>query len=471
MKKISFIILMSLMLFFGISAAAKSDCPIYEEYTGKALSDDYEDGFESIATQGAIIVDPGTVVSGDEFEMNDTLATATNINSYLSYDSNNKCKFVKYLSIASHSNGNADTDCFYFTNSYKNKYFSVSVDVPDFFNYYISLYSVQGSKFVLIRNTTSALNYVNLEIGSYVIKFCSRNNTQANYSITISLERVSNLYGQENTSENTSTTIYCGLDKKILCDGKDKFLKFSPSNSCMYKMTGNCTIETVYTYIDGNKQEYKVIDNSVYLEGNDIYFLKISTSNIGYSNVLINSLLPTFVDKTTLKLDFGSNYFKVYNQLFPKDDLGVLMSESLSSNIYSNGENQNVAYRIDNLYSDYTNDYYGLGYTNYKSVELNENEESNEYYFQTIRCVVISYNRNSNNKIISSDIDYLRFNYVEQISESIHKSMILITMSYKYQYDYEKNELSLVNNGSDLYIDNIKFNAFAETSSLKKFLF
>lgn len=41
MKKISFIILMSLMLFLGISAAAKTEDLSFDEYTGEALSDDY----------------------------------------------------------------------------------------------------------------------------------------------------------------------------------------------------------------------------------------------------------------------------------------------------------------------------------------------------------------------------------------------------------------------------------------------
>ena len=72
-KKISFIILCFLMLFFGFNVYASSNNEIeYEKYTGQALSENYEKFDEKISTCGAIIINPGMGESSDdEFEMND----------------------------------------------------------------------------------------------------------------------------------------------------------------------------------------------------------------------------------------------------------------------------------------------------------------------------------------------------------------------------------------------------------------
>ena len=74
MKKISFIILCFLMLFFGFNVYASQNNEIeYEEYTGQAVSDDYKTEDNAVSTCGAIIVDPGLGGnSDDEFEMNDS---------------------------------------------------------------------------------------------------------------------------------------------------------------------------------------------------------------------------------------------------------------------------------------------------------------------------------------------------------------------------------------------------------------
>ena len=90
MKKISFIILCFWMLFFGFNVYASSNNEIeYEEYTGQALSDDYEMSDDGISICGAIIVDPGMGGSSDdEFEMNDSFDTATNVTNLMYFSGN-----------------------------------------------------------------------------------------------------------------------------------------------------------------------------------------------------------------------------------------------------------------------------------------------------------------------------------------------------------------------------------------------
>lgn len=85
--------------------------------------------------------------------MNDTLATATNINTYLSYDDNNKCKFVKYLSIANHPNGNDNSDInvdndFFFWGYKKNVYYEKYIIRG--VQYYICL-RVDGNNIPIVR--------------------------------------------------------------------------------------------------------------------------------------------------------------------------------------------------------------------------------------------------------------------------------------------------------------------------------
>ena len=106
------------MLFFGFNVYASSNNEIeYEKYTGQALSENYEKFDEKISTCGAIIINPGMGESSDdEFEMNDSFDTATNVTN-LMYFSGNMGSFEKYLSIANHSNGNSDKDYFYFENN------------------------------------------------------------------------------------------------------------------------------------------------------------------------------------------------------------------------------------------------------------------------------------------------------------------------------------------------------------------
>ena len=466
MKKVLFVFLFVIMFFLNFNIYAKANTIVkYEEYTGKALSDEYEEE-SNISTYGAIIIDPA--LDGDMFEPNDTFATATNINKFINYE-NNKCEFSRNLSIKNHSNGNVDYDYFYFSNKYANKFMNIIIDSSDLFKYNISLYSANGQKYVLIQNSYYSLNYANLQIGDYVIKICSRNNSQADYKLTVYLERQNDLLNQENLTPELATSIYPNVEKMLNCDGEFKYLKFSPNSTAYYKLSDECILESVYMIRDNVKNTFKILNNNVYLEKDYFYYFKLKTQNVGSINIRLSIQNPTYIDSSSYKLDFGANYSKIYNQLFPKDDLGIFMCNNIKSNIDLG--NSNVVYRIDNLYDDFYCKYYGLGYTNNKSIELNEDEMSDGFYFQTIRVAVISYNRNSENEIVSSDVDYLRFNYVDQTADVLHEAMIFVTMNFKYHFDFINNELSLVDNISDLFIENTKFQGFSENSDLKNFDF
>mgnify|MGYP004465967029 FL=1 len=475
MKKISFIILMSLMLFLGVSAAAKTEDLSFDEYTGEALSDDYvEESEDGISTCGAIIIDPGLggEDNDDVFEMNDTLATATNINSYLSYDSNNKCKFVKYLSISNHSNGKSDVDYFYFTNAYKNKYFSVSIAVSDFFKYYISLYSVQettnGSKYVYVGNSSEALAYSNLEIGSYIIKFVSRNNTQSSYGITISLERENDSLNQENNSEVTATTIYEGLSKKIKCDGNYKYLKFSSNKRGQFI----CDLDNNYLQIDSiyRYKKYsepfssvsndlivsqKIYDNSFCLNSDsaDIYYVKLKTNQRGNFNFKISYNNVYLEDNTNITEDNDLEY----KQIFPLDDMALFTSIYEQGNMeYDdyNSDKERIIYRFDLLLDDNLSDIFAEGKYNEKSIaKCDQIQNGSIYYVQTNRFAIITYKFNSNGDIIESEIDYLRYDVVYDDTSKTREILIDLKMNYIYKFDFITNTLSLEYLDGDLSLD------------------
>lgn len=500
MKKISFIILMSLMLFLGISAAAKTEDLSFDEYTGEALSDDYvEENEDGISTCGAIIVDPGAGGSSDdELEMNDTLATAKSINSYLSYDEHNKCKFVKYLSIANHSNGNADTDCFYFTNSYINKYFSVSIDVPDFFKYYISLYSVQetsqGTKYVYVGNSSEVLSYSNLEIGSYVIKFSSRNNTQAGYCITISLERENSIRNQENNSEANATTIYEGIDKKIYSNTGIMFLKFYPSKTGLYRLSWDySSIESIeiYEYIVVDnlvytgkcKKKYKIYDNysevSLFqndknaerkagYEGEHQYYICAKLKNNG-KFFKISYKQITFIDNTKT---VGEN--TPFELLFPVDDLSVFTTVHEKSNIEENvletiifdKMTQNTDYfKI----SDYNKIYGGINAESAMYCNNLTEAKFGAMHVEFYRYATINYlcEEDGDGETYMTDaiVNYMKFAICEDFSGRNSSNSIVVLMNYKYDYVYDLNLLALNQLTSDISLSNFESIVFSSISS------
>ena len=500
MKKISFIIFMSLMLFLGISAAAKTEDLSFDEYTGEALSDDYvEEKEDGISTCGAIIVDPGAGGSSDdELEMNDTLATATNINSYLSYDEHNKCKFVKYLSIANHSNGNADTDCFYFTNSYINKYFSVSIDVPDFFKYYISLYSVQetsqGTKYVYVGNSSTVMNYSNLEIGSYVVKFSSRNNTQSNYGITISLERENSILNQENNSEANATTIYEGIDKKIYSNTGIMFLKFYPSKTGLYRLSWDySSIESIeiYEYIVVDnlvytgkcKKKYKIYDNysevSLFqndknaerkagYEGEHQYYICAKLKNNGkYFKISYKQI--TFIDNTKT---VGEN--TPFELLFPVDDLSVFTTVHKKSNIEENVLETIIFDKITQntdyfKISDYNKIYGGINAESAMYCNNLTEAKFGAMHVEFYRYATIDYlyeeDGDGETYVTDAIVNYMKFAICEDFSGRYSSNSIVVLMNYKYDYVYDLNLLALNQLTGDISLSNFKSIVFSSISS------
>lgn len=498
MKKISFIVLMTLMLFLGISAAAKTEDLTFQKYTGEALNDDYEDG-NGITTQGAIIVDPGIGGSSDdEFEMNDTLATAKSINSYLSYDGNNKCKFVKYLSIANHPNGNTDTDCFYFTNYYVNKYFSVSIDAPDFFQYYISLYSVQETsretKYVYVGNSSTIMNYSNLEIGSYIIKFNSRNNTQSNYCITVSLERENSNTYQENNSEANATTIYEDIEKKICSSTETIFLKFYPPKTGLYRLYwdySDVDIE-IYEYIAVDnlvytgkcKKIYKIYDNYSQVslfqhnknaekkagyEGEHQYFIcaKLKKNNGQYFKISYKEI--TFIDKTRT---VGDN--TPFELLFPVDDISVFTTIHDKSNIEENVRETVIFDKMTQNTDNYKiNDYNKIyGGINAESAIYCDNLKEAKFgamHVEFYRYATIDYlyedDGDGETYITDAIVNYMKFAICEDFSGRYNFNKIVILMNYKYDYVYDLNLLALNQLTSDISLTNFKSFIFSSISS------
>lgn len=474
MKKISFIVLMTLMLFLGISAAAKIEDLTFDKYTGEALSDDYEDG-NGIATQGAIIVDPGMGGSSDdEFEMNDTLATAKSINPYLSYDDNNKCKFVKYLSIANHPNGNADIDCFYFTNSYVNKYFSVSIDAPDFFQYYISLYSVQNTsretKYVYVGNSSTVMNYSNLEIGSYIIKVNSRNNTQSNYCITVSLERQNSNEYQENNSEANATTIYEDIEKTLKPHSSYAFMKFYPSKTGQYNLYWNSfNIEDIeiYEYVNYRsnfdqgtyKKLYQLYDckSKINLvqhkknaekkfgyEGEHQYFICAKLKNNGNAFLRITYSNITYYDYTRTLSDT-----KPKELLYPMDDLTVFTTIYDESNIENNAREIFLYDKLTNDFPSNDEKYNNVyGGKNLETINLESTfDNSMMAHLDIYRFATIDYiyeeDGDGESYITQAQVNYMRFAVLENTSGDYTKIKIIVLMNYTYTYLYDTNSLFL----------------------------
>ena len=475
MKKISFIVLMALMLFLGISAAAKTEDLSFDEYTGEALSDDYvEENEDGISTCGAIIVDPGAGGSSDdELEMNDTLATAKSINSYLSYDEHNKCKFVKYLSIANHSNGNADVDCFYFTNSYINKYFSVSIDVPDFFKYYISLYSVQetlqGTKYVYVGNSSEVLSYSNLEIGSYVIKFSSRNNTQAGYCITISLERENSIRNQENNSKANATTIYEGIEKTITPKSSYAYMKFYPSKTGQYNVYWNSfNIEDIeiYEYVNYSnnheqgtyKKIYQLYDfkskvnlyqheknavKKIGYEGEHQYYICTKLKNNGNASLKIVYKDIIYYDNTRTLCDE-----KPKEILYPMDDLTVFTTTYDESNIDSKTSEIILFDKLTNDFSSSDGTYNKVyGGKNLETINCEDGIEDIEMHLDIYRFAAIRYtyeeDGDGESYVTQAMVDYLRFAVLEDTSGIYTNIRIIVLMNYTYTYLYDRNSLFL----------------------------
>ena len=234
MKKISFIILCFLMLFFGFNVYASQNNEIeYEEYTGQAVSDDYKTEDNAVSTCGAIIVDPGLGGnSDDEFEMNDSFQTATDITNLISYNGY-VGSFTKYLSIANHSNGNVDKDCFYFDNEYFCKTFCVSITTDSYVKYNLQLYSFQGNEYVLVKSSDLGIAFTNFECGSFVLRLVFTNNTQAAYKISINSEKTEY---KANQAEVSATSLYDGLTKRFNVQNRNLYFKFYPNKSGQFTL-------------------------------------------------------------------------------------------------------------------------------------------------------------------------------------------------------------------------------------------
>ena len=408
------------MLFFGFNVYASSNNEIeYEKYTGQALSENYEKFDEKISTCGAIIINPGMGESSDdEFEMNDSFDTATNVTN-LMYFSGNMGSFEKYLSIANHSNGNSDKDYFYFENNYYCKTFSISISTDSFVKYNLSLYSVQGRQYVLVKSTDAAINYTNFECGAYVLRMVFTNNTQANYKLSFNCEKTTY---KANQSELSATSIYDGITKNFKISSRWNYFKFYPNK------TGQFKIEFDYEHIE-NFEIYEYVTYNNFSSGTkklnyDINNRKTEV-NLFQVNKSANRVLNPdsntgyYICFTAKK--FGDSYFKIeysnirycdytrllekYDQdyLFPMDDLSIFTTIYDKNNVECNSSE---IVRFDILTKDFSsgNEKYDkvFGGTNVQSIKncLQNHNNSNDSLY------LIHYRFESNINIFFGDLKY-----------------------------------------------------------------
>ncbi len=463
MKKISFIMLCFLMLFLGFNVYASSNNEIeYEEYTGQAVSDDYKTEDDGVFTYGAITVDPGLGGnSDDEFEMNDSFQTATDITKLISYNGNIG-NFTKYLSIANHSNGSVDKDFFYFDNQYLCKTFSVSITTDSFVKYNLQLYSVQGNEYVLVKSSDSEIAFTNFECGSFVLRLVFTNNTQASYKISINSEKTEY---KANQAEVSATSLYDGLTKKFNVQSRNLYFKFYPNKS------GQFTLDYDLNYIDSVEiYEYVTYNNFVngirkklYNLENDKTEVNLFQANMSANRKLNpNSTTGYYVHltakkrgETSFKIKYSGINF-VYNTnvygnnvdeyLFPMDDLSIFTS------IYSKGDietKEHAIIKYDVLTkdflsgnSDYDNVYGGINIESMVEKEqFNEDDLKNGNQHITIyRYALIDYIYDDNsNDVEQSTVYYMRFAVIENSDSNTSNIVVSILMNYRIEYVYSSN--------------------------------
>lgn len=484
MKKISFIILCFLMLFLGFNVYASPNNEIeYEEYTGQAVSDDYKTEDDDVSTYGAITVDPGLGGnSDDEFEMNDSFQTATDITKLISYNGY-VGNFTKYLSIVNHSNGNVDKDFFYFDNQYLCKTFSISITTDSFVEYNLQLYSVQGNEYVLVKSSDLGIGFTNFECGSYVLRLVFTNNTQAAYKISINSEKTDY---RADYYEISATSIYDGLAKKINVQTSNFYFKFYPNKS------GQFTLDYDLNYIKSVEiYEYVTYNNFVSGTRKKIYNLENDKTevNLFQANMSANRklnpdsttgyyvhIIAKKRGETSFKIKYKEMLFYDYtkltktkpqNILYPMDDLSVFTIINAKSNVESS-LNETI------LFNELTEDFQSgdshydnvFGGTNIESNYANKNvfgsKDNFSNHISIYRYAVISYLEDyDTGEIYAADVEYARVGIIENITGSTVNIYTVLLMNYKYTYIYDDNILSLNGDCSTIYLTDFDLYAFS----------
>ncbi len=480
MKKVFFCFIFFMLCFLNFNVYAKEIGTEYEKYTGQALSDDYEMSDDEISTYGAITVDPGMGGSSDdEFEMNDSFETATNVTNLMCF-SGNFGNFEKHLSIVNHSNGNSDSDYLYFENNYYCKTFNISISTDSFVKYNLSLYSVQGRQYVLVKSTDMAINYTNFECGAYVLRLVFTNNTQANYKLSFNCEKTT---FKANQSELSATSIYDGITKNF----RWNYFKFYPNK------TGQFKIEFDYEHIE-NFEIYEYVTYNNFSSGTkklnyDINNRK-SEVNLFQANKSANRVLNPnsntgyYICFTAKK--FGDSYFKIeYNDvrycdytrllekherdyLFPIDDLSIFTTIYDKNNIECNSSE---IVRFDVLTKDFSsgNEKYDkvFGGTNVQSIKKsspNDNNSNNpligsiKNHTTIMRFASLDYTYDEETNYEDSVIvNYARIALIEDVNGQSVDLYTALLMNYKYLYDYYSNTLYLLTIESTISLNDFEY--------------